>query len=116
MFVNILFGMLADVLPLILADILYIISMIVIVRKMWLMDNDRLKKSIDRHFWIPPVLTFIGGFTDVIIYAESVGGIQGGTPYPFMVMFNTMISVPATLIILYICRKIIRNNKLKTKE
>ena len=116
MFVNILFGILAEVLPLIIADLLYIISMAIIVRKMWLMGEAGLKRSIDRHFWIPPVLTFIGGFTDVIIYAESVGGIQGGTPYTFMVMFNTMISVPITLIILCICRKIIRNSKFKIKE
>ena len=116
MFINILFGLLAEVLPLIIADLLYIISMVVIVRKMWLMDEARLKRSIDHHFWIPPVLALIGGIVDVLIYAESVGGIQGGTPYTFMVIFNTMISVPATLIILYMCRKIIRNNKFKTKE
>lgn len=56
--------------------------MAVIVRKMWLMDEAGLKRSIDHHFWISPVLAFIGGIVDVLIYAESIGVPKGGLRTP----------------------------------
>ena len=41
-----------------------------------------------KHALYPAVGFVVGGFIDVIIYAESIGGIQGGTPYTFALMFS----------------------------
>lgn len=117
MFIKLLFGFSPEVLTLMLVNVLYIISIIIIVEKMWRMDSIvKVKKSIDHYFLIPPLLIFVGGFIDVFIYSESIGGIQGATPYTFMVMFNAMISVPVTLFILIMCRKKILKEKKFNSE
>jgi|SRR5699024_1800081 len=109
MFVKILFGSSPDVLTLVLSNMLYIGSIVYLFHKMWNMqDIESVSRIINKSALTPPTLGFIGAMIDVLIYAESVGGIQGGTPYTFMIAMNTIMSVPVTLLLFSIYRGILK--------
>jgi len=43
-----------------------------------------------------------GSFIDVLLYADQIGGIQGGTPYIFAIMFGAPLIYVVSVLALYV--------------
>lgn len=73
-----------------------------------LKDITEVKKRLDSVLFRPAILSFIGGFIDIMLYANSVGGINGGTAYTFMLAINTVIALIVSTIVFTILEIVIR--------
>ena len=100
-----------------IASVSYIISMILIIyfaRKK--STYQELNAIINKFILVPAGLLFFVGFYDIIKYSESVGGIQGGTPYTFAVMINTFIGFIISIVIFSITKALFRKKHNLSKE
>lgn len=99
------------------AFVLYIISMILIIhfarKKSTYQESNAI---INKFILVPSVLIFFVGFYDIIKYAESIGGIQGGTPYTFAVMINAYIGFIISIIVFSITKALFRKKHNSSKE
>ena len=100
-----------------IASVSYIISMILIIyfaRKK--STYQELNAIINKFILVPAGLLFFVGFYDLIKYSESIGGIQGGTPYTFAVMINTFIGFIISIVIFSITKALFRKKHNLSKE
>ena len=99
------------------ASVSYIISLILIIyfaRKK--STYQELNAIINKFILVPAGLLFFVGFYDLIKYSESIGGIQGGTPYTFAVMINTFIGFIISIVIFSITKALFRKKHNLSKE
>ena len=95
----------------------YIISLILIIhfaRKK--STYQEFNSIIDKFTLAPAGLLFFVGFYDTIEYAESIGGIQGGTPYTFAVMINAFIGFIISIVIFSITKALFRKKHNLSRE
>ena len=52
------------------------------------------------HATYPAIVFIVGRFIDLMIYSNSIGGIQGGTPYTFALMLSFPVMYIIGLLIL----------------
>ena len=101
-----------------MAFVSYIISLILIIRYARKKSTyQELNAIINKFILVPAGLLFFVGFYDLIKYSESVGGIQGGTPYTFAVMINAFIVFIISIVIFSITKALFRKkHNLSKKE
>lgn len=99
------------------AFVSYIISLILIIhfarKKSTYQESNAI---INKFILVPSVLIFFVGFYDIMIYAESIGGIQGGTPYTFAVMINAYIGFIISIIVFSFTKALFRKKHHSSKE
>ena len=76
-----------DPILMIFSYIIFAVLMFIAMGIMEKSEKDVLSLSI-KHAIYPAIGFVLGGFIDVIIYSDSIGGIQGGTPYTFALMLS----------------------------
>lgn len=99
------------------AFVSYIISLILIIhfaRKK--STYQELNAIMNKFILVPAGLLFFVGVYDVMIYAESIGGIQGGTPYTFAIMMNAFIGFIISIVIFSITKALFRKKHHLSKE
>lgn len=99
------------------ASVSYIISLILIIhfaRKK--STYQELNAIMNKFILVPAGLLFFVGFYDIIKYSESIGGIQGGTPYTFAVMINAFIGFIISIIVFSITKALFRKEHNLSKE
>lgn len=100
-----------------MAFVSYIISLILIIRFARKKSTYQEFNAIINNFTLVPAgLLFIVGIYDIMIYAESIGGIQGGTPYTFAVMINAFIGFIISIVIFSITKALFRKKHNLSKE
>ena len=101
-----------------MAFVSYIISLILIIRYARKKSTYQEFNAIINNFTLVPAgVLFFVGFYDIMIYAESIGGIQGGTPYTFAVMINAFIGFIVSIVIFSITKALFRKkHNLSKKE
>ena len=99
------------------AFVSYVISLILITHFAKKKSTyQELNAIINKFILVPAVLSFFVGFYDIVKYSESIGGIQGGTPYTYAVMFNAFIGFFVSIIIFSITKALFRKKHNLSKE
>lgn len=84
----------------IIGHILYIGLMVYYGRKLLSKDNIiDVKRNIDQYTILTVIISAGGYIVDLLIYAESIGGINGGTGYTFAIAINTGLSFVFTALV-----------------
>lgn len=114
MFTQLIFD---DDITYILGNILYIGLMIYYSRKLLSKDNIiDVKRNINQYTFRTVIISAVGCFVDLMIYAESIGGIYGGTGYTFAIAINTIISYAFTLMVFSLIERIMKKKLPKENE
>ena len=99
------------------SSVSYIISLILIIhfaRKK--STYQELNAIINKFILVPAGLLFVVGIYDIMKYSDSIGGIQGGTPYTFAIMINAFIGFIVSIVIFSITKALFRKKHNLSKE